>query len=279
MPVICRAPLRSDPPKREEDEPEKATKAEIAEAERAEAEEQRRQNAERMAEKWDRRAKYSLDPDNRRMAEARAREWASVAEGKPYADRAEEILQAARSKYGEGFMASAETSGGHLVRYEDITDRWYPDAKPGSHKVEDLMEYTAPDGKVYRVHGRDVVLDYRPREKEIAELLEREVGGEIFMVPRVNNPQGVRTPDYIFHGKPYDLKTLKPNSTGKTMFSRAKKSAGQTGRIIFDVTAPAIPDSEVDEQIGRIFWSKDTQFVDEVVVIRDEKIIRVVRRK
>ena len=38
-------------------------------------------------------------------------------------------------------------------------------------------------------------------EKEIAELLERELGGEIYMVPRVNNPQGVRTPDYLSEGK------------------------------------------------------------------------------
>ena len=45
------------------------------EVEVAEAEEARQQNAERMAERWGRRAKYSLDPADRRAAEARAREW------------------------------------------------------------------------------------------------------------------------------------------------------------------------------------------------------------
>ena len=55
--------------------PDPATKEELHEAERAEAEEGKRQNAERMAERWNRRAEYSLDPDNKRAAQARAEEW------------------------------------------------------------------------------------------------------------------------------------------------------------------------------------------------------------
>ena len=55
--------------------PDPATKEELREAEAAEAEEARQQNAERMAERWGRRAKYSLDPGDRRQAEARAEEW------------------------------------------------------------------------------------------------------------------------------------------------------------------------------------------------------------
>ena len=55
--------------------PDPTTKAELREAEQAEQQETRQQHAELMAEKWDRRAKYSLDPDNKRAAEARAEEW------------------------------------------------------------------------------------------------------------------------------------------------------------------------------------------------------------
>ena len=58
--------------------PDPATKGELQEAEKAEAEEARQQLAERMAERWGRRAKYSLDPADERAAEARAAEWRSV---------------------------------------------------------------------------------------------------------------------------------------------------------------------------------------------------------
>ena len=57
------------------EKPDTPTKSELRQAEKAEAEEARQQNAENMAEKWERRAKYSLDPADKRQAEARAAEW------------------------------------------------------------------------------------------------------------------------------------------------------------------------------------------------------------
>ena len=55
--------------------PDPATQAELRTAEAAEAVEARQRHAENMAEKWERRAKYSLDPTDKRQAEARAEEW------------------------------------------------------------------------------------------------------------------------------------------------------------------------------------------------------------
>ncbi len=96
-------------------------------------------------------------------------------------------------------------------RFTDITGNWYPDAKPNSHRVLELQEYTFNE-VIYKVDGHNVVLDHDAHEKEIAELLEREVGGELYLVPRVNEPQGVPTPDFLFHGARYDLKTLRGNT-------------------------------------------------------------------
>lgn len=100
-----------------------------------------------------------------------------------------EMLQYKRKKHG----------------YEDITGHWYPDATPGSHIVEDADEVTVK-GVTYKVDGRYVQLDYSPHEKEIAELLEREVGGELKMLPKVNIPQNVRTADFLYNGHFYELK-------------------------------------------------------------------------
>ena len=274
----CKDSVETFFPWEEEPEPNPLTGKELEAAEAAEKREADQQNAERIAERWDRRAKYQNDPGNRRMAKAHAERWQHSAEARPFVSQAEEIMRRARAQYGEGLAASAETSGGHLVRYEDITGRWYPDAVPGSHEVKDLMEYTAPDGKVYRVHARDVVLDYKPREKEIAELLEREVGGEIFMVPRVNIPEGVSTPDYLFHGKRYDLKTI--YGKGKNTLSSALESKKrQSNNFIFDMTNSELQEDEIIRQINGIYRSDHTRFVDEIIVVRGDKIIRVLKRK
>lgn len=162
--------------------------------------------------------------------------------------------------------------------YEDITGKWYPDAKPNSHPVLDLHEYTV-EGVTYKVDGHNVVLDYSAHEKEIAELLEREVGGEIFMVPRVNNPQKVSTPDYLFHGKKYDLKTIMPGAGKNTLFNRIKKAKGQSGNFILDLSESGLDDQTISSQIDKIFSDKETRFVDEIIIIRGNKVVKVFKRK
>ena len=163
------------------------------------------------------------------------------------------------------------------VTFTDITGKWYPNAKPNSHPVLELQEYT-PGGETYKVDGHNVVLDHDPHEKEIAELLEREVGGEIYLVPRVNNPQGVSTPDYLFHGRGYDLKTLGGKAGPNTMFQRVKKAKRQSRNFIIDVSDTKLDREMIDQQISKIFWSENTRFVDEIVIINDGHIVRVAKR-
>lgn len=162
--------------------------------------------------------------------------------------------------------------------FADITGKWYPDAKPNSHPVRDLQEYTV-NGVTYKVDGHNVVLDYKPHEKEIAQLLEQEIGGELFMIPRVNNPQGVSTPDYLFHGRGYDLKTLGKDAGKNTIFNRVKNAKKQAHNFIIDVTAATkLDDQAIDSQLEKIFRDRDTLFVDEIIVIQGENIVKVVKR-
>lgn len=163
------------------------------------------------------------------------------------------------------------------VTFTDITGKWYPNAKPNSHPVLELQEYT-PGGETYKVDGHNVVLDHNPHEKEIAELLEREVGGEIYLVPRVNNPQGVSTPDYLFHGRGYDLKTLGEKAGPNTMFQRVKKAKRQSRNFIIDVSDTKLDRETIAQQISKIFWSENTRFVDEIVIINDGRIVQVAKR-
>ena len=163
------------------------------------------------------------------------------------------------------------------VKFVDITGNWYPDAVPNSLPVQDLDTYTV-NGVTYKVDGHNVVLDYSAYEKEIAELLEREVGGELFMVPRVNNPQGVSTPDHLFHGRGYDLKT-RGKTTGKNpLFNRIKNAKKQATNFILDITNSTMSEETLAEQIKKIYQDYQTQFVDEIVLLRNGKIEKVYKK-
>lgn len=175
-------------------------------------------------------------------------------------------------------MASG-ASGSRTPNYRDVTDNWYPDAVPGSHEVRDLQEYTA-NGVTYTVDGDNVILAYNSHEKDVANVLAKDVGGEIFMVPKVDKPDGVPTPDYLFHGRKYDLKTLEPSAGKNTIVHRVKSSVQkkQADNFIIDVTKSGLDDETILAQIDKIFWSKDTRIVRDVVIIRDLNIEKVYRR-
>ena len=166
---------------------------------------------------------------------------------------------------------------GQKEKYTDVTAQWRETATPNSHQLQDLQEYTT-GGVTYKVDGHNVVLDYSPHEKEIAELLEREFGGELYMVPRVNNPQGISTPDYLFRGNGYDLKTIGEKAGPNTIFNRIKKAAKQAQNFIVDVSISGLSDKEVDKQIEKLFDRADTGWLEKIIVVRDNRIVKVVKR-
>lgn len=162
--------------------------------------------------------------------------------------------------------------------YMDVTEKWREEATPNSHIVQDLQEYTV-NGVTYKVDGHNVVLDYSPHEKEIAEFLEKEFGGELYMVPRVNNPQGISTPDYLFHSKGYDLKTLSKEAGENTIINRIKKAKKQSKNFVLDLTnAKKITDAVLKSQIKKIYADKETAFVDTIIVVRNGKVVVVVKK-
>ena len=162
--------------------------------------------------------------------------------------------------------------------YIDVTGKWRETAEPNSQVVQDLQEYTV-NGVTYKVDGHNVVLDYSSHEKEIAELLEREFGGEIYMVPRVNSPQGISTPDYLFRGVGYDLKTLGESAGGNTLFNRVKKAKWQAQNFIIDVTNTKLDEDTILAQVKKVFHREDTKWVDEILIVQNGLRIQVFKRK
>ena len=96
--------------------------------------------------------------------------------------------------------------------YIDVTSEWIIKTKPNTHIVKD-RKYFEHNGIKYKVDNKNIVLDYSNKEKEIAIWLENTFGGEIYMLPRINKPDGIQTADYLFRGEYWDLTTI--NGSGK----------------------------------------------------------------
>lgn len=223
--------------------------------------EAKQQYAKRQAEKFEKLAKYSLDEENQKKYSLKEKEWKRI-------------------RMRTGGMTNQEYVDNKDMKkmqgFKDATNEWKKTATPDSHKIEDLYNYEIGD-IVYNVDGKNVVLDYSEKEKQVAELLKKELGGRIAMVPRILNPQGISTPDYMFRGKAFDLKELTGTSKHLIYNAIAKKKR-QASNFILDISKCPLDEKEIFHQIDYIYWSRHTSFVQDVIVIKNGKIEKIYER-
>lgn len=162
------------------------------------------------------------------------------------------------------------------LSFKDVTQDWIDKATPNSHKVHD-MNYFEYRGVKYEVDGKNVVLDYSPKEKETAEWLESTFGGKLYMIPRINNPGNIQTPDYIFRDNKWDLKTITGNGK-QVLYHAVYKKKEQSNNFIFDVSSSKLNMNEVIQQIDKLYKRKDVPFIDEIIVKKDNDFL-VFKRK
>lgn len=161
--------------------------------------------------------------------------------------------------------------------YKDVMKEWLNKVASKNHKVRD-KRYFDYNGTKYQVDNKNVVLDYSIKEKEVAEWLSIIFNEDVEMIPRINKPDGISTPDYFFRGEYWDLKEIK--SSGKrTVDNRINGTKRQSNNYILDITGNILTNDEVKKQIQNIYYSKDRKWVDKIILKRDKELIVVYTRK
>lgn len=158
----------------------------------------------------------------------------------------------------------------------DITNGWTKGTGTKGSVVE-RQEYTV-NGKTYKVDGKHVVLRPTSKEKAVANVLSDRYGKTVEVIPQVMYPQGIQTPDYLIDGERFDLKNLM--STGKNVvYNMVSKKRTQSSNFILDITKCPLPVIEIERQITGIYASTHTKFIEKIVVIKGDVIIRVHERQ
>ena len=129
-----------------------------------------------------------------------------------------------------------------------------------------------------KVDGKNIVLDYSKSELECAKWLEETFGGKIYMCPRVNIPEVIKTPDYIWNGEYWDLKEIKIGSK-RVIDSRLNgKQKEQSNNYIIDISNNTLPNIAIINQIKNVFNSKSRQWLKKIIVVRNKKLVMVLKR-
>lgn len=94
----------------------------------------------------------------------------------------------------------------------------------------------------------------------------------------MNYPKGIQTPDYLVDGERFDLKTL--TGKGKYLLEGAiSKKQRQSHNFIIDVSSSPLDLSEIYRQADSLYKSKRTGFLEKLVIIKNEEIVKVYGRK
>lgn len=162
--------------------------------------------------------------------------------------------------------------------YRNITKSFMKKSTPNSHKKKDAEYFEDAKGNKYYVDGKNVVLDYSESEKNVANWLKETFGGEIYMLPRINIPEGIQTADYLFRGEKWDLKEIK--STGKNVLdNRVNGLKKQANNFIFDISNTTISIKEIKNQIDKLYESPNRKWINKIMLIKNQKLICIYIRK
>lgn len=158
-----------------------------------------------------------------------------------------------------------------LKHAENITKTFLANAVNQS-TLRILTEYTK-NGKTYKVDGHNVVNDHSNYEHQVASWLAETTGANVDLVPRVNYPENIPTPDFLINEEPFDLKEI--TGSGKTVIdNNSKKAKKQAENIIFDITKTSLSEEEILEQLDNVYRSGRRGLQTSVIKKRD-KIIHV----
>lgn len=158
----------------------------------------------------------------------------------------------------------------------EITKEWTKaHGKKGT--VINTTEYIV-NGILYQVDGKHVKLQPSEKEIAVAKILSAKYGKTVELIPQVSYPQGIQTPDYLIDGERFDLKS--PTGKGKNLlYGLIAKKQKQSHNFIINVTNCPLSMEEPERQTNDLFRSPRTGFLEKIVFLKDDEVVKVFSRK
>lgn len=205
----------------------------------------------------------------------------------PYFDDMAEIeVRAARDAKGNTVMVRGDMGydewkewvdgGSDRDPFEDITDEFTHSKRHKGQKVERLPISMYPDmgfDESYRL-----AFDHDAIEKNVAQWLSDEIGGKFYLCPRVQIPKRVRSPDYLWDGEWWDLKSVYSHGRN-TVTTSIGNARGQSENVILNLVDSSYEDSDVYIEMSRVFNSGRYAYIKRILVVEDYRVRFVFKRK
>lgn len=234
---------------------------------------QKQRYLENGTRKWKRKqviAKKVQDEDGYNKASLKTKEWQ---------DRLHKFTQEndLREDYSRQHVKGYKSVNTKEKQYIDITEEIIKKDKQ-DFKLIEQQYYIDENGNRYNVDGKYILLEPTEREKEVANMLGELYGGKIKIIPRINEPKNIKTPDYIVKNKRYDLKQI--SGSGKYVIQgNLKGKQKQADNFVIDITKSKMSTDEAIRQVENIYNSKHFLWLDRIILLKDKEFLKIYKRK
>ena len=140
-----------------------------------------------------------------------------------------------------------------------------------------LQYFYVHDKSIYIVDGKNVQIDHSRDELNIAFWLSQTFGYEVRLVPKVNYPKKIKTPDYMMNKEKWDLKTITSSSI-QALYHAVYGKNKQSNNFILDLSKSKLDFNEIINQLNRLYKRPDVLFVNKII-IKKNKMYKVFKRK
>ena len=157
-----------------------------------------------------------------------------------------------------------------------INEKYIKNPTNSNSKVIEA-KYIVKNGIRYYVDGKNVILDYTKNELEIAKYLVSTLEGTIYLLPRINFPKNIKTADYLWNNEFWDLKEI--NGKGKNILdNRIKNYQNQSNNFIFVIKNNKFSIKNIILQINKIYNSPHRLWVNKIIIIKNNKLLMIIKR-
>lgn len=161
------------------------------------------------------------------------------------------------------------------MQYVDITNQYIHKKK---YQLIKQKYFIDDNENKYIVDGKYVKLEPSSEEIETAKLLGAMFGGKVKLIPKVTLVDNVETPDYIVNNAKFDRKGI--NGLSKTgIYNRIHNKQMQANNFVIDITNAKLTTDDYIKQAQEIYINKRTYWVNTLIIIKNNKIIRCFKRK
>jgi len=145
-------------------------------------------------------------------------------------------------------------------------------------KVILKIDYVEVNGHKFYVDNKKVVIDPSKKELNMASWLSKIFNKNVYILPKVHLPEGIKTADYLINNEKWDLKNIVSNRNN-AIYNRIRKNENQSSNFIIDISRTKLTIKSATKQIEELFISKNFKWFKRALIKKNKEYIIIVRQK